>query len=267
VERQAGMVVTTRRSLVPTERESMNCFAHALPQLGDPWLVAGSCLPDWLAAVDRRLRIREATARRWLEDRRPAVQALARGIIGHHQDDHWFHASQAFQELNIALSLELRGRLPVSESIQTSFAAHVLIEMLIDGRLDELFPGRLDQFYTELENVDSGELAAITGELTGRDGSVMADGLDRFRNARFLAEYVCDHRVLYRLNRVLERVGLQRLPDGLDEWVAEVRQRVAAGMPGLLAGYPPAWRQRLEPADASSPALNPERLLKPGTAA
>lgn len=245
----------------------MNCFAHALPHLGDPWRVAGSCLPDWLAAVDRRLRIREAMAGKWLADPRPTVRALAAGIIEHHRDDHWFHAGAAFQSLNIGLSLELRSQLPSSESMQTSFAAHVLIEMLIDARLDQLFPGRLDQYYDELAGVDPAGLASLVGEMTGRDGSAMADGLDRFRNARFLAEYVHDDRVLYRLNRVLQRVGLAMLPGPLEPWVADVRVRIAAQLPALLEGYAAPWRDVVHDEKVGQPIVRRSELEKPGTAA
>ena len=37
----------------------VNYLAHALTVLHDPWLVAGTSLPDWLRVVDRRARERD----------------------------------------------------------------------------------------------------------------------------------------------------------------------------------------------------------------
>lgn len=216
----------------------MNCFAHALPWLGDPWMVAGTCLPDWLAVADRRLRIRERTARQWIGSTDRDLDRLAAGVVRHHQDDHWFHGGPEFQSLNIALSLELRDLQESTSSLQTNLAAHIVIEMLIDGRLDELHPGMLEEYYRQLDQIPAAQLASHVEAMTGRDAQAIALLFDRFRRERFLFDYARDEGVLYRLNRVLIRVGLPALPMPVLDWLPSVRQRVSASIGGLLAEYP-----------------------------
>lgn len=217
----------------------MNCFCHALPHLDSPWRSAGACLPDWLGVIDRRVRIRSHHAREWTGTGREELRELAEGVIQHHADDQWFHGTAAFQTMNIALSLELRGRWGIRNSMLTHLAAHILIEMLIDDWLARIFPGSLERYYLQLQQLPAGQLEALTVEMAGKPIAGMAAGFERFVSSRFLFDYAEDAGVLYRLNRVLERVRLPGLPGDLLQWLPEVRGRVRKELPELLAGYPP----------------------------
>ena len=74
----------------------MNYLAHALPFLEDPYFVAGTGVPDWLAVCDRRSRVRAGRAEALTEDADPIAAAVARGIVQHLRDDARFHETRAF---------------------------------------------------------------------------------------------------------------------------------------------------------------------------
>src|SRR5690606_21605874 len=73
-------------------RPHMNYLSHGHAYLDDdPWILAGTSLPDWLAAADRRCRVREEQATA-LAAEGGRLGALARGVLAHLEDDRWFHA-------------------------------------------------------------------------------------------------------------------------------------------------------------------------------
>ena len=61
----------------------MNCFSHALPFLDDPVLAVGTCIPDWLAACDRKCRASEKKAELFVDHEDPFVASIARGVVWH----------------------------------------------------------------------------------------------------------------------------------------------------------------------------------------
>ena len=50
-------------------------------------------------------------------------------------------------------------------------------------------------------------------------------------------DYVDDAKTLYRINRVLKRIGLEEVGDDILPWVKEARQRVYDQVPKLLNQY------------------------------
>ena len=57
---------------------------------------------------DRKTRLRSRRAAEFVADEDPIVAAIARGVVQHHIDDGWFHATPAFNELSLQFAVEIR---------------------------------------------------------------------------------------------------------------------------------------------------------------
>ena len=113
----------------------MNYFAHARRFLDDPYMVAGTAVPDWLNVVDRRVRTRSKSAAPLVHDADPYLAAVARGVVQHHHDDAWFHQTAIFTRLNLHFTVEIRDRLEHEAGLRPSFLGHILVELLLDAEL------------------------------------------------------------------------------------------------------------------------------------
>jgi hypothetical protein len=219
----------------------MNFFAHSLPFLDDPWVVAGVCLPDWLSVINRRVRLRSRKVQPRLDDPDPATARVARGVVQHHLDDEWFHETTEFALLNLDFSIELREEVRLTDSLRTRFVGHILIEMLLDDWLNEVFPGRLEEYYRLLDELPGDQLERIVADLAGVNRAEVdlpvERFLPRFRRERFLFDYRDNERLLFRLNQVMSRVRLSELPAALIGWLPGARERVAELAPRLLCRF------------------------------
>jgi hypothetical protein len=70
--------------------------------------------------------------------------------------------------------------------------------------------------------------------LTGKSLPTFAQRHDFFLRERFLYDYDSDRGLLYRINRILERLGLDPFPDTSVEWIAVARGEVWQRRSGLL---------------------------------
>lgn len=205
----------------------MNYLAHALPHLDDPWVVAGTSLPDWLRAVDRRARVRPAQLAALTLADGSAAARLRVGVLQHHEDDARFHADARFDALAAELTLALRALEPAPR-FRASTIAHVLVEMLVDAALLEARPASGERYYAALAGLDRDALAEHARSFSGAPLPHLPTLFDRFLRARFILNYATDDGVVGALDGVLWRTGLPPLPHGVEEVVARARPRVAA---------------------------------------
>ena len=216
----------------------MNCFSHALPSLDDdPYVSTGCCIPDWLGAVDRKCRVREKKTTPFMDHEDPVIAALAKGIVSHHRDDHWFHTNLSFQEMNIKFAVEIREILGEGNGMRNGFFAHVLIELLIDAWLQNRFPGKLEYYYQQLVTVDPEKVQEAVNLYATRPTDKLAEAIRAVVKERYLFDYVDDNKTLYRINRVLKRIGLEEVEDALLPWISHARERVYQQVPNLLSQY------------------------------
>ncbi len=214
----------------------MNCFSHACRFLDrDPYFVAGTVLPDWLTLVDRQTRVRTRNAAPFFESDNRELAELALGIARHHVDDAWFHENPLFVEMNMRFGLELRELLDADAGFRPHLVGHIVIEMLLDAWLASRDRSALDRFYTLIADVDPVLLESWVNRMAARPAFRLAEFVPRFVSERYLYDYFEDDRVAYRMNRVLDRVGLARLSDEFVDWVAVARVRVYRNAPRLLA--------------------------------
>jgi hypothetical protein len=219
----------------------MNYLAHGWRFAADPYYLAGTAAPDWLSVIDRKVRLRSKTAAQFIDDADSVVSAFARGVMQHHGDDAWFHATPAFNELSLAFAVEVRERLPGDEGFRPSFLGHILVELLLDRALAEEAPERLDAYYAALGQIDAAATASAIErlatsrnertDLAARAGTL----IPRFLAERFLYDYLDDGKLLTRLNHVMRRVGLPQLPGDLAELFPAMRKSVTSRIDDLLA--------------------------------
>lgn len=217
----------------------MNYLAHGWRFCDEPYVLAGTATPDWLSVIDRKTRLRSRRAAEFVADADPVVAAIARGVVQHHVDDGWFHATPAFNALSLQFAIEIREMLPGDEGFRPSFLGHILVELLLDRALAEDEPQLLDNYYAALAHLNSAETQRVISHLATRPVDRIAALIPRFIDERFLYDYLDDSKLLMRLNHVMRRVGLPQLPATLLGVIPSLRDRVRRRMGELLTPPPP----------------------------
>jgi hypothetical protein len=213
----------------------MNYFAHGRQFVADPYFLAGTAVPDWLNAVDRRCRVRSRQAAAFADDSDPCLRQLARGIVRHHADDRWFHQTPAFAQLSLELTVTVRDHLAGDRGFRPSFLGHILVEMLLDADLIAADPAQLERYYRAFAALDPSRVAAGVQCLGRFDASRLVEWIPRFCGERFLFDYLEDAKLLGRLNRVMARVRLPDLPATFADLLPAARRRVRERATELLA--------------------------------
>ena len=216
----------------------MNYFSHALPFLADPYFVAGTAVPDWLAVVDRGVRVKTKNVEPLAAHPNRETAAVARGLLQHFRDDAQFHKSRAFAETSLELSAAIRGLLAADSGFRPSFLSHVLVEVFLDWTLAEDNPGGLDAYYRALESVDPPSVQEAVNHMSARRTDRLAPMIFLFCRERILWDYGQDGKLLGRMNQVMRRVGFPLLPEGVQELFPAARQLVRRRRHELLEGIP-----------------------------
>ncbi len=212
----------------------MNFFSHGITLLDRPYELTGAAVPDWLSFLDRRVRARRNLALPFVEDVDPQIAAVARGIVRHHEDDRTFHGCRAFVELNLQFTVAIRDRVAPDESMRPGFVGHILVELMLDAQLHQMYPGRLDRYYDALRSVEPGVVQAAVNRMATKQIDTLADLIPRFIQSGFLYDYTDDHRLLLRMNQVMKRVNMEFLPDSILAFFPEARDQVRERMHELL---------------------------------
>jgi hypothetical protein len=212
----------------------MNYFAHGLRWIDDPYVLAGTALPDWLNVVDRKTRVRSRAAALHLTSPDPVVASVARGVVQHHADDASFHETAAFAGLSLEFCRQLRELLPSDDGFRPHFLGHILVELLLDALLIESRPCELTAYYQAMDRLDGDLLAQAVATIAGKEVSNLAPFVRLFSAERFLWDYLDDAKLLLRLNQVMRRVGLAQLPIDVVAWLPGARESVASRAGELL---------------------------------
>jgi hypothetical protein len=219
----------------------MNYFAHATQFLDRPYFVAGAAVPDWLMVADRKVRMRSKHVEPFCKGpfcKGPFCKGpfcgdcpdfcvskngtapldagimteVAAGVLQHLRDDARFHATRAFAETSLALTVRARDALGGETGLRPSFLGHLLVEVLLDAALIAEAPGRLIEYYRVLDEVDAGQVEAAVNRMTPRPTERLALFIELFRRERVLWDYLEDDRLMVRLGQVMRRVRLDDLP-------------------------------------------------------
>ncbi len=216
--------------------DRVNYFTHALPFLdGDPYFIAGTAVPDWMAVADRPVRVRAKLAQPVAESHSdPRVTAAARGVLQHLHDDDWFHATRGFAEVTSELTRMFRQSLGPEHPTNCAFLGHIVTELLLDWTLIERHPGYLAQYYDLLRKVDAAVVQDTVNQIARGTTERLAGLIPLFLEERFLEDYADDARLLWRLNMVMRRVKQPEMPESLTEVLAAARNLVALRVGDLL---------------------------------
>lgn len=212
----------------------MNYLAHAYKHLDRPFFVAGAALPDWMSVIDRKNRARRQYAEPIVEHEDLEIAEFARGVLQHHHDDQWFHENRTFVELSTRFAVELRGLLEPGLGHQAGFVGHISVELLLDAVLIEADARLLEEYYDLLSNLNAAKVQEAANTICPKPVEHLVLLLPRFIEERFLADYVDDARLLYRLNGVMRRVKLPPLPEAITPWLAKARDAVHQSSAKLL---------------------------------
>lgn len=204
----------------------MNYFAHGRRFTHEPYFLAGTATPDWLNVVARRVKARSKHAGPFANDADARVAALARGIVQHHADDRWFHATSAFAELSWRFTASIRDRLPPDDGLRPSFLGHILVEILLDACLIAEAPAELDDYYKAMAEIDARWLEEAVGRMATGCPESLGDFVPLFIREQFLWDYLDDAKLCFRLNQVMRRVSLPPLPEEFRELLPEMRRAV-----------------------------------------
>ena len=216
----------------------MNYFAHALPFLDRPYFVAGTAVPDWLAVADRKVRLRSKHLEAFLDDADPCAAEVAAGILQHLRDDAQFHATRAFAETSLELTVRLRDALGGETGLRPAFLGHLLVELLLDAALVADDPNRLTEYYRVLKTADAKRVEAAVNRMAPRPTERLAVFIDLFRHERILWDYLEDGKLMMRLNQIMRRVGLEPLPGEFAAVLPVARKLVTERKRLLLEGIP-----------------------------
>lgn len=214
----------------------MNYFAHALPFLDRPYFAAGTSVPDWLTVVDRQVRLRSKHVQPFLEDTDEHIAAVAGGVLQHISDDAKFHNSRAFAETSLELTALARDALEGERGMRPSFLGHLLVEVLLDDSLLADNPGKMEEYYTVLESVNSKLVEQAVNRMATRRTDRLAEMILIFCRERILYDYTEDDKLMVRLNQVMRRVRLSELPDGFAALLPDARLLVDGRKADLLKG-------------------------------
>jgi hypothetical protein len=215
----------------------MNYFAHGIRFVDRPYFLAGTALPDWLAVIDRRVRLRSRHVQPFAEKARGPEADLAAGVLQHLADDGWFHKTPAFAVASAELTVLFRGALIADEGHRPAFLGHILTEMLLDSVLIDRQPDLLPRYYDAFSQLDAGIIESAVNQMARQPTYRLRAFIPLFVQEQFLSDYSHPQRLLFRLNQVMRRVRLNPLPANFEAALVEARQIVERHAAGLLSGW------------------------------
>ncbi len=212
----------------------MNFLSHAIPYFDKPLLAISTGIPDWLSVIDRKIRARRKLAEQFSDSEDDEMSQVANGIIRHIEDDRWFHGTEAFVDTNMHLAVQLRDLLPDDAGFRPTFVGHILIELLLDAYWIRDDKSTADRYYAMLADVSSETVQRCVNQITGKPTKEIVGTIQRFIEMRFLYDYLDFDRLFMRLNQVLQRVGLQAMPDSVVDWLPKANELVESRRLRLL---------------------------------
>ncbi len=199
----------------------------------------GTQVPDFLNMVDRKVRARRKLAVMHLDSDDPLLAQFAAGIVQHHDDDHAFHSSLTFTRLNNELAGFLREHRPDARGMRSWFVGHIAVEMLLDWSIASRYPHLIDRLYDMFEEMDPGHFRSLIETVSGKSAERVIKMHGVFLRERFLYDYQTDGGMLYRINRIVERMGLEPLDEADEFLMSHGRKLVEDNWQELLACLDP----------------------------
>jgi hypothetical protein len=189
----------------------MNFLSHYYHEFpcGDPHFVGGLILPDILSNYSYRAgRVVKLHPWRLSTPATPVQEGLTAGVKRHYAVDEAFHDSAYFARQTHFIEEYIKSR-PFTCFPRRIYAiAHVMLEIILDRSLMSRQPELTDGFYDQISAVSIKEISALMqNNAHPLDANGVGAHFEEFRRARFLYDYVDDHRLTGLLGRINSRLG------------------------------------------------------------
>lgn len=94
------------------------------------------------------------------------------------------------------------------------FVGHILVELLLDKVLLDKEPTLADSFYDIFKNVELDRLLKYLRYFGLMDDELFVHGFEKFLELEYLKTYTSHENVVYAVDKVVQRTGLEPLTDG-----------------------------------------------------
>ena len=213
----------------------MNYLSHGYRFLHRPLYLAGTVVPDWLSVVNRKVRARSRLVKPFVETTtNEQFKEVGLGILQHHADDDAFHRCAPFLDMESLVGKQFRRFMPDKFDHRPGFLGHIVVELMLDATLAANNPALLDEFYAVMDQVSVQTVEDAVNQMATRTTDKLAWFIDRFREERFLYDYMTDEGMFMRLNQVLKRVQLAPMPSDAIAALHVARKLLAARYGELL---------------------------------
>lgn len=198
-------------------------FYHELP-CDDPYFAAGLMLPDILSNYSYRAGSVVKLHPWKLAPAAASVHAaLTEGVKTHYAVDEAFHPSDFFVE-NTHFIRGLMTDYPFECFPRRRYAIdHILLEIILDRAILNQKMDVCHQLYTLLDNVELPRVAEMLHQngLNGHADKAAAH-FGRFRQERFIYDYVNDYRLVGLIGHINQRLGNPPMTDNDKAWLKDL---------------------------------------------
>lgn len=140
-------------------------------------------------------------------------QQIAEGCLQHLSSDKHFHASPFFEQ-QLDLVKQHIAKFSFTPQLQRKwFIAHILMELMLDRMMCKLFPNKLDEYYNDLLKIDETDIRAFFEQNQATQFELFWQHFEHFRSVQYIRYYVDNNKLVYSLNRIMQRVGLNALSE------------------------------------------------------
>jgi len=182
----------------------MNYLTHFLVdhQKDRPLYNFGLVLPDLVSVSQRNWKPSKPGG---FSNSNDAVKEIWAGYQQHLIADASFHNIPLFTVESRRLRVELEEAGLSAPGVRLFFAAHVLLEMLIDRHIVKTRRPMAESFYDQLNSVTEPEIIAFFEASGTPIPANFLEFFNRFRESKYLFEYEKNQGLFYSLNRLLGR--------------------------------------------------------------
>jgi len=113
-------------------------------------------------------------------------------------------------------------RSPFAHRRYNFFTAHIIVELLLDRVLMQRDVVLLDRFYRNLSRITAGDLFNSFHLFGLPDYEGFIPSYNRFVSSRYLYHYQNWHGLIFALNRIHGRVGLEPFDNQAVEWLVSM---------------------------------------------
>ena len=182
----------------------MNILSHyfAAWKPENPYYNFGLVFPDLSGVVNRKwkpLNFKDFDEH-WYNE-------LVSGCKKHIKVDGIFHDLPAFKENVIFIRKKFEENELIRDNIRLFFVAHIFLELMLDRLILLNGTNIADKFYMDAEKIDKRKLRIFFEVNKIGDFEQFSTFFDRFIEHKYIYQYVDDERLIFALNRIIQRGG------------------------------------------------------------